>query len=157
MFFFGAYQGTKFRNTPSDFEAFVPTAAMLAGDFTAFASPACNQGRAIALRAPFVNNRVDPALFSPAAVNLAQRLPSATDACGENRFPTGGDGAERNEGQVVTKIDYQRGANHSLFGRYMVTFHKQGLPLSDNHLTMTNTRVSPNAADVAQLSRPTLF
>jgi carboxypeptidase family protein/TonB-dependent receptor-like protein len=138
LFFFGGYQGTYLRQAPNDNLAFVPTAAMLAGDFTAFASPACNQGRSIALRAPFVNNRVDPALFSPAAVNLAKRLPGATDPCGENRFPTGGEGGERNEGQVVTKIDYQRSANHSLFGRYMVTFHKQGVPLSDNILTQTH-------------------
>ena len=48
---------------------------MLAGDFTAFASPACNSGRQIALRAPFVNNRIDPSQFSPAAMNLARRLP----------------------------------------------------------------------------------
>ena len=59
---------------------------MLAGDFTAFASPACNGGRQIALRAPFVNNRIGPALFSPAAVNLAKRLPTTTDPCGEIRF-----------------------------------------------------------------------
>ena len=43
---------------------------MLAGDFTAVASPACNAGRQVALRAPFVNNRVDPALFSQAAVKM---------------------------------------------------------------------------------------
>ena len=138
LFFFGGYQGTYLRQLPNDNLAFVPTAAMLAGDFTAFASAACNQGRAIALRAPFVNNRVDPALFSPAAMNLAKRLPAASNECGEHRFPTGGPGAERNEGQVVTKVDYQRSANHSLFGRYMVTFHKQGLPVSDNLITMTH-------------------
>ena len=45
---------------------------MLAGDFTAITSPACNGGRQINLRAPFVNNRINPALFSPAAMNLAQ-------------------------------------------------------------------------------------
>ena len=36
---------------------------MLAGDFTAAASAACNAGRQVALRAPFVNNRIDPALL----------------------------------------------------------------------------------------------
>src|SRR5262249_50874615 len=60
LFFFGGYQGTTLRQDPSDTIAFVPTASMLAGDFTAFASPLCNGGRQIALRAPFVNNRVDP-------------------------------------------------------------------------------------------------
>ena len=67
MFFFAGYQGTAVSQSPADNLAYVPTAAMLAGDFTAFTSPACN-GRQIALRAPFVNNRIDPALFSPAAV-----------------------------------------------------------------------------------------
>src|SRR5438477_12106670 len=44
MFFFAGYQGTNTRVIPTDNRAFVPTAAMLAGDFTAFASPACNGG-----------------------------------------------------------------------------------------------------------------
>ena len=67
----------------SDSIAFVPTAAMLAGDFTAFASPACNAGRQITLRAPFVNNRIDPALFSKPAVAFARKLPATSDPCGK--------------------------------------------------------------------------
>ena len=86
LFFFGGYQGTPTRQTPADNIAYVPTAAMLTGDFTAFTSPACNTGRQIALRAPFVNNRIDPSQFSPAALNLARRLPQTTDPCGETRF-----------------------------------------------------------------------
>ncbi|MGH2400201.1 MAG: carboxypeptidase regulatory-like domain-containing protein, partial [bacterium] len=70
LFFFGGYQGTSIRQTPSANISYVPTAAMLAGDFTDFASPACNGGRQVTLRAPFVSNRVSPALFSPAAVNM---------------------------------------------------------------------------------------
>src|SRR5438477_4487302 len=42
LFFFAGYQGTTVRQDPADTRAFVPTAAMLAGDFTTFASPACN-------------------------------------------------------------------------------------------------------------------
>src|SRR5207248_4769656 len=34
LFFFAGYQGTTVRQDPSDTIAFVPTAAMLAGDFT---------------------------------------------------------------------------------------------------------------------------
>src|SRR5213078_698597 len=45
LFFFGAYQATRIRQAPLDTLAFVPTAAMLAGDFTAFASADCNGGR----------------------------------------------------------------------------------------------------------------
>ena len=74
LFFFGAYQGTLVRQAPASNIAYVPSTAMLAGDFTAFASPACNGGRQIALRGGFENNRIDPARFSPAALNLVKRL-----------------------------------------------------------------------------------
>jgi hypothetical protein len=39
LFFFGGYQGTTLRQDPADTRQFVPTAAMLAGDFTAFTAP----------------------------------------------------------------------------------------------------------------------
>ena len=75
MFFFGAYQATRVRQTPASFISWVPTAAMLAGDFTGYASPACNAGQQIALRAPFVNNRIDPALLSQAAIGISNEIP----------------------------------------------------------------------------------
>src|SRR5437867_4993243 len=56
LFFFGGYQGTTLRQDPRDQRQFVPTAAMLAGDFTAFAAPVCNAGREMTPRAAFVNN-----------------------------------------------------------------------------------------------------
>src|SRR6266581_2607896 len=53
LFFFGGYQGTYERTTPTDQRSFVPTPRMLAGDFTVIASPACvSGGRQITLRAP---------------------------------------------------------------------------------------------------------
>lgn len=137
LFFFGGYQGTNLHQQPNANIAFVPTAAMMAGDFTAFASAACNNGRPVALRAPFVNNRVDPALFSPAAVALTRSLPKTTDPCGEVKFPFGG--GPSNQAQVVTRIDYQRTTNDSIFGRYMVTSHKQDMPSADNVLSAANT------------------
>ena len=54
--------------------AFVPTAAMLAGDFTAVASAACNaRGRDHARRAVRRTTGSIPALLSPAAVRIARR------------------------------------------------------------------------------------
>src|SRR5438093_2540890 len=75
LFFFGGFQGTTLRTDPANNKAFVPTPAMLAGDFTTFASAACNAGRSITLRAPFANNRIDPSLFSKPAVLVANQLP----------------------------------------------------------------------------------
>jgi hypothetical protein len=117
LFFFGAFQGTVTRVRPSDNIAYVPTAAMLAGDFTAVSAPQCNGGRQITLSAPFVGNRIDPARFSRAGSNFARKFPTSTDPCGEITFAVG---ADRDDQQVIGKIDYQLGADHSFFGRYMI-------------------------------------
>lgn len=129
MFFFAGYQGTTVRQTPSDNTVFVPTPQMLTGDFTTFASPACQNGRQITLRAPFVNNRVDPALFSPAAVKVAARLPKALDACG--RYLTGNI-LHENDHQIPVKADYQVSAKQSLFVRYMLTRQQIAIPYNLN-------------------------
>jgi hypothetical protein len=115
LFFFGGYQGTTLRSNPTSKRAFIPTAAMLAGDFTAFTSPACNGGRQITLRAPFVNNTISPSQFSPQALNLVQRLPTTTDPCGQIVF---GRRAKTNEHLIVGRIDYQWSSKNTLFGRY---------------------------------------
>jgi hypothetical protein len=149
LFFFAGYQGTAIRQTPAANLAYVPTTAMLAGDFTAFASAACNNGRAITLRAPFVGNRVAPSLFSPAAVKLAARLPATTDPCGELRYSTV---ADQNQGQAVSKIDYQWSDNHSIFVRYMRTFHKQDPPFAsqpDNILAAASSGLDNLAQSAA--------
>ena len=118
MFFFAGYQGTNTRVNPTDNRAFVPTPAMLAGDFTAFASPACNAGARSTSRAPFAGNRVDPALFSKAALNITSRLPTTTDPCGLVQY---GLPSATDESQFVGKLDYQPNAKHSTFGRYIAT------------------------------------
>jgi hypothetical protein len=118
VFFFYGYQGTNTRVNPTDNRAFVPTAAMLQGDFTAFASPACNAGVQRNLGAPFVNNRVDPAQFSRAALAITSRLPTTTDPCGLVQY---GLPAETDEWQQVAKVDYTLNDKHSIFGRYIAT------------------------------------
>src|SRR5262249_13063132 len=49
LFFFGGYQGTFQKSDPGQSIAYIPTPAMLTGDFTAIAGPACNGGRQINL------------------------------------------------------------------------------------------------------------
>ena len=137
LFFFLGYQGTITRRVVPDRIAFVPTAAMLAGDFTAAASPACNAGRQVTLRAPFVNNRIDPALFSPAARFIAGKLPTPDDAaCGRvtTRVPL-----DSNQHQWVTRGDYQLSSDHTVFGRYLTTpnFDKPPYPRSGSLLGQT--------------------
>ena len=106
------------RSEPTDLRQYIPTPAMLAGDWTAITSPACNTGRQIPLKAPFVNNRIDPALFSTPSLNVVKRLPATTDPCGEVRFGRRSNGDEH---MIVGKVDYQASAKNSLFTRYLFT------------------------------------
>jgi hypothetical protein len=118
LFFFGGFQGTTVRQDPADSQAFVPTAAILAGDWTAFTAPACNAGRQIMLRAPFASNRIDPAVYSKAAMNIAAKLPKTSNPCGLVTF---GNRTKSNTYQIIGRGDYQLTAKQSLFGRYMAT------------------------------------
>jgi hypothetical protein len=126
LFFFGAYQGMRQRELPSDLFAFIPTAQMLAGDFTTFASAQCNAAP-VTLLPPFVNNRVDPALFSPAARNIVSRLGvTTTDPCGRVNYSRS---RPEDEGQYIGKVDFQMSQNHTIFGRYMLTQNSLTPPL----------------------------
>jgi hypothetical protein len=147
LFFFLGYQGTNIRVNPTDNREFVPTAAMLTGDFTAFASPACNGGRQIALGTPFVGNKVSPVLFSKAALNITAKLPQAIDACGTAQF---GQPSSTDEWQQVSKVDYQVNQKHRVFGRYIgtrqFTTPPFGLPDAQQNLLVTRTGGRDNLA-----------
>jgi hypothetical protein len=118
LFYFAAYQRTRIRRTPTSSFQFVPTPAMLNGDFTAIASAACNTGGAIQLRTPFVNNMVSPALFSPASLKLASLLPRSDNPCGQVFF----DRIDNSdEDALTTKVDYTITNRHSVFGRLLVS------------------------------------
>jgi hypothetical protein len=138
VFFFGAYQGTRSNEAPADIIAFVPTEAMRAGDFTDFASAACNSRGAVNLRGPYVNNRIDPANFSPAAMAILSYYPASSDPCGRVTFSRT---RKPYEGQSIGKVDWQLTQNQSLFVRYMHTATKWEPALSydpDNYLTGMN-------------------
>ena len=115
LFFFAAYQGTVVRQVPNGNISYVPTAQMLAGDFTTITSPAC-AGRQITLGAPFVGNRINPALFSRAAMNIAAQLPQTTDPCGQVTWEAA---ANEDQHMPVTRIDYQMTNDQLIFGRYL--------------------------------------
>jgi hypothetical protein len=117
LFFFAGYQGTKIRQAPTDQAFVVPTPAMMAGDFTAFASAECNAGKPVVLKAPFVNNRLDPALMSKSALRFASALRTTSNPCGVTQF---GIASRENDHTAVGRIDYQRNTNHSIFGRYLI-------------------------------------
>jgi len=122
LFFFAGHQTTTEVQTPPADRQFVPTAKMLAGDFSDFASAACNGGKPLALKAPFVGTTVDPALYSPAAVKLVTWnqgglvFPTTSDPCGELRF---GRKSKDTEHLSLGKVDWQTSDKNSMFFRYV--------------------------------------
>src|SRR6185436_1390907 len=120
MFFFGAYQGTRATQTPADIITFIPTPAMINGDFTTVASAQCRAQGNLALPAAlgFVNNRIDPSLLSPAAVRIAKMLPTSTDPCGQIAYSQT---TRPRENQPIGRVDWQMNQGHALFARYQLS------------------------------------
>jgi len=127
LFFFAGYQYTTLRSDPKNVQAWIPTPQMLAGDWTTFASAGCNNNRAITLRAPFVNNRIDPARFSQAAVKIVGLLPKDIDQCGLYNY---GQRNIQNGPQLVLRMDHKLSNNHTLFGRYFAYSELNPTPYS---------------------------
>jgi hypothetical protein len=144
LFFFGGYQKTINHQDPSNAQAFIPTPAMLRGDFTTIASGLCNNGRQITLLG-FNNNTIDPSILDPVALNIAKKLPVTNDPCG---LVTYGLPANTSDKQFVGKTDYQLNAAHSLMGRVLFTGQNQPVPFAlapDNLLTTSTSGYNTSA------------
>jgi Carboxypeptidase regulatory-like domain/TonB dependent receptor len=121
LFFFTAYQGTILRTDPSTSITFVPTAAMLAGNFTVAASPACNSGKQLTLKTPvgttipIVGNTVNPSFFDPVSMVYLKYIPVSSDPCGKYQYGYPTPDWERD---VLSKVDYQKSDRHSIFARF---------------------------------------
>src|SRR3954469_101977 len=108
LFLFGGYQGRIEKSNPPTVISYAPTAAMLAGDFTAFASAACNGGTARNLTGGFVNNRIDPSRLSPVSLNALKHIPVSTDPCGKVQYGIPNNSTEH---QWLGKIEYTLSSN----------------------------------------------
>jgi hypothetical protein len=118
LFFFGGFQRTSLRSDGTQNTAFIPTPAAVAGDFTALASQACNNGvqKTLSPSLGFVNNTISPSLLNPVALNIVKTLPVSNDPCGRTLY---GLVADQDENLVTAKVDWQISARNSFFGRYM--------------------------------------
>jgi hypothetical protein len=148
LFFFGGHQTGILRRDAADNQSFVPTDAMLRGDFTKVTTRAC--GRASDLTLPARDsvdqsdtgfgvpgpNMINPALFNPVSLNLVKRLPRPQDDCG---LVIWGSPFKQNEKQTIGKVDYQLNESHSVMGRVMITTLDKPVPYElspDNVLTV---------------------
>ena len=138
LFFFGGYQGKIEKTNPATTISYVPTPAMLNGDFTTFASPACNAGRQVTLGGGFVNNQIDPARLSSIALNFAKYLPTqSADPCGRVQYGIPNNNTEH---QVISKVDYTLSNRQSLFSRYLYAVYENPATYDGrNVLTLSRT------------------
>ena len=119
LFFFAGYQGTTLRSANPITQAFIPTAAMMAGDWSTYESPACNFGVQKRLTGPYVNNQINPAAYNPVGLNLINRILATAptpNQCGSVLYSQP---IHVNDHQIVGRMDYQMSARNSFFGRYM--------------------------------------
>jgi hypothetical protein len=148
MFWFVGYQFTAERSDPAGSEVVLPTPAMRAGDFTYILSSAC-QSKPITLKAPFVNNKLDPSQFNPFAVKLQAYVPIPTDPCGIYRY---GFPNRPNDGMLVWKVDYQVSNKQSIFIRHLNVRRTDPIPKDDpnkNGLVATFTGQDNAANSIA--------
>jgi hypothetical protein len=119
LFFFGNYQATRANTTASTNVTYTPTAAMLAGDFSAVPQT---------LNGPFqtINgkrNQVNPALFSPASVRMAETaLPlGQVPSSGQVNFTGAPTDETYNEG--TGRIDWNPSNSQRLSFRSFIQFY----------------------------------
>ena len=127
LFFFFGWQNTLTRQDPVGNAAatFVPTAAMITGDFSGCPTDLSATILAGIAATPIgsavnqIQNFVIPqSLLDPAAHNLAVKLPAptTTNGCGNTSY---GLVTDVNEDQYVARGDYQTSQKNSIFGRYL--------------------------------------
>ncbi|HEY6343821.1 MAG TPA: TonB-dependent receptor [Bryobacteraceae bacterium] len=108
---------------------------MLTGDLTTYTSAACQGGKPVTLKAPYVNNQLPPSLLSPVALKMMTYYPPTTDPCGKEYYATV---QNQDEHMGIARGDYQLTSKQSLFLRYFVTHSLQPTPFNGtNPLTET--------------------
>ena len=139
LFVFGAYQGRIERSDPATTISFVPTQAMLNGDFTAVTAPECNANRQITLTGPFAGtgNKIDPSRFSPVALNFLKHVPVSNDPCGRLQYGIPNNSTEH---QTLGKIDYTLNQRQTFFARYFYAVYDNPATYDGkNVLTLSRT------------------
>jgi hypothetical protein len=130
LFFLGGYQETIIRSNPASTISYVPTAAMLSGNFTAAQNAGCFTA---APTGPLAGGTTIPSSsLSSVALAYGKYLPSSTDPCGKITYAIP---APQSDRQALGRVDYSMSSRQLLFGRYFFARNSQpGPPLDNNAL-----------------------
>lgn len=153
IFFFAGLQGTTLRYNPDNSISTVPTQAMLQGNWTTFASPACNAGATKTLKAPFVNDQISPSLYNPVALYIVNKTLASLgglqpNQCGVITYNTPDD---ENDLQGVARGDYQISDKQTVFLRALDTHYHiaNSFSITPNLLTAASTGLDQLGQDYA--------
>jgi hypothetical protein len=161
-FFFFNYEGLRERqgNTNSRTS---PTAAMLAGDFSALANviydpltTAPNPNGSGTIRTPFAGNKIDPARFAPQAAYFNKYLTTNASPGGLTVFSQS---TAVDQNQVTARLDQTISTNHRVFFRYNLASNSLSEPGSTPLLGSadSNTRGQNYTGSLTSTLRPTLL
>ncbi len=123
LFFFSGFQGMFNRQDPPSTTSWVPTQAVMNGDFSTILGAGCvSGGKAKTIIDPltgkaFTNNQIPVSRFNQQALNLLKLVPLSSDPCGKIVYgiPTTGD-----EDQIVGRVDWVKSSKQSFYGRYFI-------------------------------------
>ncbi|MGA2987002.1 MAG: carboxypeptidase regulatory-like domain-containing protein [Terriglobia bacterium] len=144
VFGFFGYQGTRIRTAPPSSITFVPTQAVLNGDWSQIESASCQSSgvaRTImnpATGTPFANDFVSPTLYNQQALNLLKYVPSTSNPCGEITYAIP---EPQREDQYIGRVDWNPSAKNSFFGRYFFADYKSPAAFDNNFLLTTQRGV----------------
>jgi len=145
-FFFGAWQGTHERGTPTVSTATMLTAKMRTGDFSELSKRITDPLSA----SPFPNNIIPPSRLSVPAVNFLNKYVPLPNQGQYFVIPLN---SPKDANQYLIRIDQELGQNDRLYGRYVFnndyifgtggnlpgwgidqTFHRQGVVIGETHV-----------------------
>src|SRR5207249_5806525 len=148
LFFFVGYQGTTIRQSPSNSVSYVPTPAMLRGDFSAYIANRCPEAARISPTVLSPANQLTRPI-NPSAAALGALLPKPLNECGLTLI---GNPLSTNQLQAPARIDYQLTDKQTLFGRYLISRNETIPPYQlrpDNLLTTRGTGNDDTAQSLA--------
>ncbi len=150
LFFFGGYQGTRTSQQSNNITSYVPTQAILNGDWSQFEAADCHtNGQALTLINPatgqaFPNDQIPTTSYNASALAIEKYLPIATNPCGKIVY---GVPNPQNEDQYIGRIDWTRNDKQSVYGRYFITHFTQPAFFGGNLL---QSQPNPGLNDQAQ-------
>jgi hypothetical protein len=148
LFLFNGFQATRTRTAPPETTSFVPTNAVLGGDFSTMESAGCqSSGKPVSLLdpttgAPFPNNFISPTRFSTPAANLAKLIPVSSDPCGKLVYAIPN---PNNENQYVGRVDWIATPRNTVYGRFFVADYDNPTIYTNNILTTTRSGLEERA------------